>query len=193
MKRVLVIALAVVFVPVLALAQPTQAGSPLRTTSAKIANAILAAPTSISANATILDWPAKEGDAPAVLRAGTNGWSCFPDYPMTEGNDPMCVDSVWTDFFGALMAHKPPTVSRVGIAYMVAPGGAWGSNTDPYASKQAPDNEWGFDPPHVMIAVPDTKALEGLPTKRQGSQPWVMFAGTPYAHIMVPVVEGKKP
>jgi hypothetical protein len=45
------------------------------TKAQKIANAMTAAPSTISAQATILDWPAKEGDQPPVLRAGTNGWT----------------------------------------------------------------------------------------------------------------------
>src|SRR5262245_12835642 len=71
------------------------------TKTQKIANAMSAAPSSISAKATILDWPAKEGAAPEVLRAGTNGWSCFPDSPETKGNDPVCVDSAWLNLFEA--------------------------------------------------------------------------------------------
>jgi hypothetical protein len=63
------------------------------TTAQKIANAMSAGPSAISAKATILDWPAKEGDQPPVLRAGTNGWTCLPDFPETKGNDPMCLDA----------------------------------------------------------------------------------------------------
>src|SRR5687767_16036958 len=48
---------------------------PMMTREQKIANAISAAPASITAKATILDWPAKDGDAPAVVRAGSNGWN----------------------------------------------------------------------------------------------------------------------
>jgi len=49
------------------------AGMPMMTKDQKIAAAMTAAPAVISAKATILDWPAKEGDAPTTLRAGTNG------------------------------------------------------------------------------------------------------------------------
>src|SRR4029453_15391532 len=59
------------------------------TPAQKIANAMSAGPSSISAKATILDWPAKEGDQPPVLRAGTNGWTCLPDFPATQGTEPM--------------------------------------------------------------------------------------------------------
>jgi hypothetical protein len=48
-----------------------------------------------------------------------------------------------------------------------------------------------MDPPHIMVVVPDPKVLQGMPTKRSTTQPWVMFAGTPYAHIMIPVESRK--
>jgi hypothetical protein len=153
----------------------------------KISNAMSAGPASISTKATILDWPAKEGDQPPVLRAGTNGWTCLPDYPGTKGNDPMCLDAAWMEWFQAYMAHKPVTIRTVGIGYMIAPGGADGSNTDPFAMKMTADNHWGHHPPHVMIAVPDPKQLDGHPTDPNSGGPYVMWKDTPYAHIMAPV------
>ena len=160
--------------------------------ASKIADATKAAPSSISAQATIMDWPATEGGAMTTLRKGTNGWTCLPDFPATEGDDPMCVDDQWMNWMQALMSKKPPQTKRAGFGYMIAPGGGYGSNTDPFATKKTPDNDWGYDPPHIMLLVPDTKALEGLPTKRQGGGPWVMWTGTPYVHVMVPIAPPKK-
>ena len=100
----------------------------------KIANAMAAAPRSISEHATIMDWPAAEGAQMTTLRAGTNGWTCLPDFPSTKGNDPMCVDDQWMGFMGAMMTKAAPKVSHTGIGYMIAPGSSWGSNTDPYAA-----------------------------------------------------------
>ena len=122
-----------------------------------------AAPASVSAKATILDWPAKEGDPPAVLRAGTNGWTCLPDMPDTKGNDPMCLDKPWMKWVEAYMAHKTPQLTTAGIGYMTAPGGGWGSNTDPYAMA-ALRTTIGAHTPHVMLLVPDLKSLDGLST-----------------------------
>lgn len=170
----------------------SQAAAQGKSTKAKIANAMTAAPRSISGGATIMDWPATEGAEMATIRAGTNGWTCMPDLPSTKGNDPMCVDDQWMSLMHALMTKATPKVSRAGIAYMIAPGGAYTSNTVPFAPKATPDNEWGFDPPHVMLLVTDPKALEGIPTTRQSGGPWVMWRGTPYAHIMVPLASTKK-
>jgi hypothetical protein len=157
----------------------------------KISNAMKAAPASIADQAKVLDWPATEGAQPTVLREGTNGWSCFPDFPATKGNDPMCLDASWLTFLDAYAAKKPPKVTQIGFGYMIAPGGAWGSNTDPFATGQTPDNEWGQDVPHIMIVVPNTDMLAGLPTDRNNGGPWVMWRGTPWAHIMVPVNPGE--
>jgi hypothetical protein len=156
------------------------------TKAQKIANAIAAAPSSVTAKATILDWPSKEGAAPEVLRPGTNGWSCFPDYPDTAGNDPMCLDQPWMDFFQAYMEKKTPQLTRVGVGYMQASGGGWGSNSDPYAMKETSDNHWGHHAPHLMIVVPDVKTLAGISTDPKNGGPYLMWAGTPYAHIMAP-------
>ena len=38
-----------------------------------------------------------------------------------------------------------------------------------------------------MVIVPNNAGLEGITTDPGGDGPWVMWAGTPYAHIMVPV------
>jgi hypothetical protein len=153
----------------------------------KIANAMSAAPEAISRDATILDWPEAPGGEMRQLRAGTNGWVCLPDRPDTDGNDPMCMDEPWMTFMHAVMTRTEPRIDRLGISYMIAEGGVYASNTDPFATGPAPDNEWGFDGPHLMIVVPEAAALEGLPTKRETGGPYVMYAGTPYAHIMIPV------
>jgi len=157
------------------------------TKAQKIANAVSAAPAAISAKATVLDWPAKEGAKPETLRAGTNGWTCLPDMPDTKGNDPVCIDGPWMKWVDAYMAHKTPEISGVGIGYMLAPGGAWGSNSDPYGMQQTADNHWGHHQPHLMILVPDLKSLAGTSTDPANGGPYVMYAGTPYAHIMAPV------
>lgn len=174
-----------------AAAELAVAQSPM-TKDQKMADAMKAAPASISSAATIMDWPATEGGQMTTLRTGTNGWTCLPDFPGTQGDDPMCVDDVWMSFMKAMMSKTAPHVAHEGIGYMIAPGGGYGSNKDPYAAKQTPDNEWGFDPPHIMLVVPEGHALEGLPTTRQSGGPWVMWTGTPYAHIMVPVESTKK-
>jgi hypothetical protein len=39
----------------------------------------------------------------------------------------------------------------------------------------------------MMIVVPDVKALDGISTDPSNGGPYVMYASTPYAHIMAPM------
>lgn len=158
---------------------------------AKIKSAISAAPTSVTNNATIMDWPAEAGGEMTVLRKGTNGWTCLPDMPDTPGNDPMCLDEPWMKWADAWMNKTEPQYTKIGIGYMLQ-GGTPQSNTDPYAEKPTEDNEWmSKSVPHVMIIVPNLEMLDGLPTDHTNGGPWVMWDGTPYAHIMVPMPKYK--
>jgi hypothetical protein len=43
-----------------------------------------------------------------------------------------------------------------------------------------------------MILVPDLKALQGMSTDPTGGGPYVMYSGTPYAHIMAPILDGNR-
>lgn len=154
--------------------------------TAKIQNAMSSAPKSIAEHATIMDWPKAEGEQPSVLQDGTNGWTCFPDNPKSEGNDPMCVDDQWMAFFDAYMKQETPKITKMGIGYMLA-GDSFVSNTDPFAKEETPDNEWGQEGPHLMVVVPNNEILQDLNTDRTKGEPYVMFRNTPYAHIMIPV------
>lgn len=164
----------------------TQAGS-MSNKEAKISNAMSAAPPSISAKATIKDWPAEQGNEMPVLREGSNGWTCFPDMPATEGNDPMCLDEPWLAWADAWMNKKPLKNERMGFGYMLQENDA-GSNIDPFATGPTPDNEWlDKGVPHLMILVPNEETLQGLPIVPDEGGPWVMWRGTPYVHIMAPM------
>lgn len=148
----------------------------------KIKSAMSAGPESIAAQATVMDWDHK------ILREGSNGWTCLPDRPDTEGDDPWCVDEHWLNFLDAYKNKKDPTYTGVGIAYMLK-GDAPVSNTDPYATMPTgKKNDWVTDVGgHLMILVPDHKLLKGISTNHMNGGPWVMWPDTPYVHIMVPV------
>jgi hypothetical protein len=152
-----------------------------------IASAMSAAPRSISANATIMQFPDKPDGAPTELRKGTNDWVCFPaTTDKIGGGDPMCIDKQWQSWADAYMAHKPPTVTGNGVAYMLK-GDLGASNTDPFAGAKTADNHWVVSPPHIMLLYADPKALDSYPDDPKSGGPWVMWRGTPYAHVMVPV------
>lgn len=41
-----------------------------------------------------------------------------------------------------------------------------------------------------MLIVPDPALLDGLPTDPQSGGPYVMWAGTPLEHVMIPIYSG---
>ena len=155
--------------------------------AAKIAQATSAAPASIGKNATVMDWPDKSGKM-ATLREGSNGWTCLPSEPATKylKSDAVCMDSNFGDLISAQLANKPPALKGVGYAYMLG-ADAWLSNTDPAGKAPTADNQWHRARSHVMVAYPDKAMLAGLPTHPSLNGPYVMWADTPYAHVMWPV------
>ena len=155
----------------------------------KIASAMSAAPPTVSANATIMDFPSTSGGEMKQLRAGTNGWVCFPTTRSGPkgGNDPMCLDKAWAGWAEAWMKKTPPPhAPGGGIAYMLQ-GDLGASNTDPWATKATPDNHWVVSPAHIMVLPADPKDLDSMNDDPKSGGPWVMWKGTPYAHLMVPV------
>lgn len=146
-----------------------------------IADALRAAPEGIRDTAVISDL---EGN---ILREGTSDYTCFPAPSGIAG--PMCMDTEWRRWMAAWMGGTPFTAERVAIAYMMAgdapDGGA--SNIDPAAPQPTADNEWVVEGPHIMVIVPDPSAFEGIPEVIQTDGPYVMWSGTPYVHLMVPV------
>jgi len=177
--------------PAEAAAAPAATQQPDRSSpEGKILEAMSAAPAAVASNATIMDWPAEGSSDPTQLRAGTNGWTCFPSDPQALAagrRDPMCADATSMEFLAAYFEHRDPTVTKVGFMYMLE-GDGGSSNTDPYATGPAPDNEWVVTGPHIMLMVPDAAtALANVPTDPAQGGPFVMWKGTPYAHVMMPV------
>ena len=150
-----------------------------------IASAESAAPASIAHNASVVQ--IDPTGALKELRKGTNGWTCMPDAPETPGPDPMCVDANAMKWAAAWMGHKAPPDGTAGVIYMLE-GGTDASNTDPYAKQPTAENNWIKTGPQVMV-VGSTDSLAGHPSgaKPDTSVPYVMWAGTPYAHLMVPI------
>jgi len=150
---------------------------------AKIEDALSAAPPAVRKTARVMD---HDG---TVLKEGSGTYTCMPTAPSVRdrGPEPMCLDEVWLRWADAWMHKKPFSTDRVGVAYMLAGDAAGASNIDPHATTPTADNQWVIEGPHVMIIVPDAAQLDGLPDKPDAAGAYVMWKGTPYAHIMVPV------
>jgi hypothetical protein len=168
-------------------AAPAKAAPKAAPTDAQlIASAMTAAPAKIGGGATIMAMDDKGGMR--TLRKGTNGFTCMPDAPSTPGPDPMCMDKNSMDWVHALVSHQTPAGGKVGFMYMLS-GGTDASNTDPYATSPAPNNHWVKTGPHVMIVGAEATFYDNYPKNAEPdtSVPYVMWAGTPYQHLMAPV------
>ncbi len=145
-----------------------------------MAKIMTAAPASIVKGATIVQM--QTGGTMRTLQTGTNGFTCM----VAGANDAMCADSNAMEWAHAWMTHSAPP-DKVGFVYMLA-GDNGASNTDPYATAQTADNHWVKTGPHVMIVGPSAKTM-GYPMTPDAdpTKPYVMWAGTPYAHVMLPV------
>ena len=154
------------------------AGS-MESVETKIARAMSAAPSDISANATIIDMDG------TVLRKGTNGWTCLPGVSLVPGDKhPMCNDKVWMKWMKAAAEGKPFTTKVIGVSYMLQ-GDGLVSNDNP-AEKDTNKGTWVEEGPHMMLLLP-YETLAGLTHDPFAGGPYVMWDNTPLVHVMVPV------
>ena len=167
--------------PTVATAERRRATQPEAARRARLIRSALAAgPRSISEHAAVIA-PNAEGKM-EELRPGTNGWTCMPDQPQSPGLDPMCLDPHAMKWAQSLMNHEAtPANTSPGIVYMLQ-GGSDISATDPWQEKT---DHFVASPPHWMIVYPFDAAQSGLPTTPKKSGAWIMWAGTPYAHVMI--------
>lgn len=84
------------------------------------------------------------------------------------------------------MKQEDPALTQAGIAYMLQ-GGSDASNTDPFATEPAPGEEWMSAPAHVMMFPAGKLDPEVYGIDPNSGKPWIMYAGTAYEHLMIPV------
>lgn len=162
-----------------------QAGAP-QSDDDLIKNAVSAAPKAVGERATVIGM--NEKNEIRTLREGSGGFTCIPDNPTTPGNDPMCVDQNGMEWVQAWMNKQEPP-DKVGFGYMLM-GGSDASNDDPFATAPKEGRKWLDTGPHVMVFGPVAERMPGYPkTAENPKAPYVMWPGTPYAHLMIPVGE----
>ena len=148
-----------------------------RTVEEKISAAMSAGPSEIAANAHIVD--VDHTGNPVVLREGTNDFTCMPGHGDTH--PAMCADKASMQWFKDFADHRSkPSNTVPGITYMLA-GATQRSDSDPY-DKTSPLIPIG---PHWMIMWPFDPKTTGLPTTHRSTGAYIMWAGTPYAHVHV--------
>lgn len=168
----------------LGLAFPRGGAAQASTTDADfIKLAASAAPAAIGAAAAVvrLDPAAKKM---TQLRAGTNGFTCsvLPD----GSNAPFCGDkNAWTWFESMGSGQPKPTNTAPGVAYMAQGGVHYETPNGDVVMDKAANTKEVKEPPHWMLMWPIDPAVSGLPDRPNDAGVYVMFAGTPYAHVMI--------
>jgi len=145
--------------------------------------ALSAAPLRISKDASVM-LPGEEGKMVEVKK-GTNGFTCIPTVNNRPDPDPMCYDAAVGQWVEALQkkADKPGNTVP-GISYMARGGYHW-EKDGKVLMDEAPGAKFVKEPPHWMMMWPFTSVDTQLPSRPNPSGVWIMFDGTPFAHLMV--------
>jgi hypothetical protein len=144
-----------------------------------IAKAKTAAPESIVNEATIIMMQEK-GDA-KTLQTGSNGFTCL----VASDGTPLCADANAMEWRKAVGGKTAPP-NETGFIYMMA-GDTGTSNHDPYATDKS---HWVQTGPHVMIVGAAAREMASIYPRTMDADPsqaYVMFPGTSYEHLMLPV------
>jgi hypothetical protein len=145
--------------------------------------ALSAAPEAVAKDAGVMRMDA--GGKMRMLRESKNDFTC-----MFAGTDMMCNDKNSMEFISAMLGHTAPP-DKVWISYMLA-GDKGASNTDPYATAKTADNHWIVTGPHIMVLGPPSRTLGYTEAKDPDpNKPYMMWAGTPYEHAMIPISPAK--
>jgi hypothetical protein len=152
-----------------------------------------AAPSFIASDCTVID---VDG---TVLREGTNGWTAMAANPrgMAEPEKgwkdpheamPMVGDAQAMKWAMAYMGGKKPEMDHDGWAWMLH-GDMGEDNTKHLVldKEDAAEGQWIESGPHLMLFPKNPTSLEGNTTDFMSGAPYIMFKGTGYDHLMIPV------
>jgi len=152
-----------------------------------------AAPSYIAKDATVLN------EKMEMLREGTNGWTCLPVNPRGMSNPengwndaheamPLCGDAEVFKWISSYLSDEIPDMDYDGYAWMLHGDMGEDNSTPKTMSKDdAKEGYWIESGPHLMRMPKDPSSLDGMTTDFNSGSPYVMFSGTPYAHVMYPV------
>ena len=153
-----------------------------------------AAPSFIAAKCTVID-----SDGKTVLREGTNGWTAMAGNPrgMSDPENgwkdpheamPMVMDAQAMKWAMAYMSGTKPELDHDGWMYMLH-GDMGEDNTKQLVLKKedAADGHWIESGAHLMLMPKDPASLKGQTTDFNSGSPYIMFEGTGYDHLMIPL------
>ena len=144
--------------------------------------ALSAAPARIAKEAGIMIYGA-DGKLTETKKSA-NGFTCIPTVMNLPYPDPMCMDSAVQQWMTDHMNNAPkPTNTVPGIAYMARGGSHF--EKDGTVVMSGDGAKIVKEPPHWMVMWPFEAAATKLPTAPNPSGVYIMFEGSPYAHLMV--------
>jgi hypothetical protein len=150
-----------------------------------------AAPSFIGSAAKVLDANNE------VLREGSNGWTCMPGnarpmpltgWPSAHQAMPVCADVESLKWMQAYLSEEKPELERDGFMWMLH-GDVGEDNTTPMVMEKSKSamGHWIESGPHLMIMPKDPLTIAGHTTDFRSGSPYLMFPGSIYAHLMIPV------
>ncbi|TAK07740.1 MAG: hypothetical protein EPO39_05920 [Candidatus Manganitrophaceae bacterium] len=154
-----------------------------QSTEKQIQVALSAAPPEIAQEATVKVYGAD--GKPIEAKKGTNGFVCYPDISNLSEPDPICNNAAAEQWFNDLLGGKEkPTMTAPGISYM-AKGGWHFEKEGKIVMADGPGVKKVQEPPHWMVFWPFDSKTTGLPEQVSALGTYIMFEGTPYAHLMI--------
>ncbi len=144
--------------------------------------ALSAAPAHISKDAGVMIYGA-DGKLTETKKS-TNGFTCIPTVMNLPDPDPMCMDAAAQQWLTDLTNNAPKPGNTVpGIAYMARGGSHFEKGGKVVMSGDGA--KVVKEPPHWMVMWPFEAAATKLPIAPNPSGVYIMFEGSPYAHLMV--------
>ena len=144
--------------------------------------ALSAAPARISKDAGVMIYGA-DGKL-TEAKKGTNGFTCIPTVMNLPVPDPICMDAASNQWMTDVMNNAPkPSNTVPGIAYMARGGSHFEKNGKVVMAGEGA--KVVKEPPHWMVMWPFDPNASQLPTVPNPSGVYIMFDGSPYAHLMI--------
>jgi hypothetical protein len=140
------------------------------------------APDWISAQAAIARM--EPSGATTIVRPGTNGFTCT--LMADETHTPTCANAQGFKWLVAATARKPaPPTGAGGVAYMAKGSTHYETPEGEIVMAPSAKTKSVREPPHWMLLTPLDPAATGIPGRPNAGGAYIMFTGTPYAHLMV--------
>ena len=145
-----------------------------------------AAPSSISENATFMDYDG------TLLAKGTSDWVCMTG-STPQRIAPMCLDEEWRKWNARFMAGEKNDIEnqKFGQAYMLM-GDVPVDNDVPTSvamddhKKSSKTGNFHDSGPHLMLLLPRS-VLKQITSNPYAGGSYVMFPNTEWEHLMIPV------